>query len=133
MQQLQSIIVIDANGIISGTMQSNSSLKCLTILFLLSGCISKSLFLKAVHGKEETLNLFQRLGLLFIFNEHSSNAKHEEVIVPLVHLFPLDIPAFIRDDSQTKENLNTMIRTGKSLVSDSDSCVCVDNCNALLY
>ena len=133
MQQSQSIIVIDAHGIISGTMQSNSSLKCLTILFLLSGCISKSLFLKAVHGKEETLNLFQRLGLLFIFNDHLSNAKHEEVIVPLVHLFPLDIPAFIQDDSQTKENLNTKIRTGKSLVSDSDSCVCVDNCNALLY
>ena len=133
MQQSQSIIVIDAHGIISGTMQSNSSLKCLTILFLLSGCISKSLFLKAVHGKEETLNLFQRLGLLFIFNDHSSNAKHDEVIVPLVHLFPLDIPAFIQDDSHAKENLNTKKGTGKSLVSDSDSCVCADNCNALLY
>ena len=92
-------------------MKSHSSLKCLSIIFLLSGCVSKSLFLKAIQGGEETLSLFQRLGLVF--------TSHDEVIVPLVHLFPLDIPAFIHDDSQAKDKFNERKEKGKKLVSDS--------------
>jgi methylase of polypeptide subunit release factors len=68
------------------------SLQCLTILFLLAGCVPRSLFLRVVVGGAETMDLLLRLGLVFIFNDPNDN----EMIVPLVHLFPVDIPELIQ-------------------------------------
>lgn len=65
------------------------SLKCLTILFVLAGCIPKRVFLD-IDGGAETLELLLRLGIVFLHDE-----RDQELIVPLVHLFPIDIPDLI--------------------------------------
>ena len=62
-----------------------SSLQVLTTLFLLSSCVPKSLFLQAVVGGEETLNLMIRLGIVYL------SCEENELIVPLIHLFPIEI------------------------------------------
>lgn len=70
------------------------SLKCMTILFVLAGCIPKRVFLNTIDGGRETLELLLRLGIVFVHGEHD-----QELIVPLVHLFPMDIPELIQSGS----------------------------------
>ena len=78
------------------------SLQCLATLFLLSSCIPKQFFLKHVIGGRETLELFLRLGIVFVFDAKqelgTSGEVEEEWVVPLVHLFPLEIPPIRSSD-----------------------------------
>ncbi|KAL7450232.1 hypothetical protein ACHAWC_002187, partial [Mediolabrus comicus] len=66
-----------------------SSLQVFTTLFLLSSCVPKSLFLQAVDGGEETLNLIIRLGIVYLSGDMSN--EENELVVPLIHLFPIEI------------------------------------------
>ena len=68
-----------------------SSLQVLTTLFLLSSCVPKSLFLQAVVGGEETLNLIIRLGIVYLSCAGDMSNEENELIVPLIHLFPIEI------------------------------------------
>ena len=61
-----------------------TSLQCFVALFLLSSCIEMKTFVEVVHFGRETLGLFLRLNLVFV---------DEGYIVPLVHLYALDIPS----------------------------------------
>lgn len=61
-----------------------ASLQCFTALFLLSSCLEIKTFVEAVHCGHETLRLLLRLNLVFVDGG---------CIVPLVHLFALDIPS----------------------------------------
>ena len=79
--------LIDVNS----TLSSVSSLKVLTTLFLLSSCVPVSLFTQTVVGGETTLNLLLRLGLIYLSSDGDSSIDTEWV-VPVVHLFPLQIP-----------------------------------------
>lgn len=74
------------------------SLQCLATLFLLSSCVPKSLFLEVVVGGIATLELLLRLNLVFVKEELGATSRNDgggekEWIVPLVHLFPLDVPS----------------------------------------
>jgi methylase of polypeptide subunit release factors len=60
------------------------SLRCLAALFLLASCVPKRIFIEHVIGGDETLELMLRLGVVFVYDD--------EWVVPLVHLFPLEIP-----------------------------------------
>jgi len=66
------------------------SLQCLATLFLLSSCVPKHIVTESLIGGNDTLELLQRLGLVFIFDHRS--IRKEDWVVPLVHLFPLSIP-----------------------------------------
>ena len=66
------------------------SLQCLATLFLLSSCVPKDIVTDSLLGGNKTLELLQRLGLVFIFNDRL--IRNEDWVVPLVHLFPLSIP-----------------------------------------
>jgi len=66
------------------------SLQCLATLFLLSSCVPKHIVTESLIGGNDTLELLQRLGLVFIFDNRS--IREEDWVVPLVHLFPLSIP-----------------------------------------
>jgi len=79
------------------------SLQCLATLFLLSSCVPKQLLIESIVGGKETLELLLRLGIVFIFDakqgvdERKQSApgdrvEEDEWVVPLIHLFPLDIP-----------------------------------------
>ena len=73
-----------------------SSLQCLTILFVLSSCIPKYIFIKAIDGGENSLNLLLRLGLVFLYNDPVVDSQNDYTkVVPLVHLFPLEISELI--------------------------------------
>lgn len=65
------------------------SLRCLTALFLLASCVPKCLFVEHVVGGDETLTLMSRLGVVFVYDDTDDGS---EWVVPLVHLFPLEIP-----------------------------------------
>ena len=60
------------------------------------------LFLEHIIGGKETLELFLRLGIIFVFDAKQelgiSGEEEEEWVVPLVHLFPLDIPPIRSSD-----------------------------------
>ncbi|KAL7534690.1 hypothetical protein ACHAXR_006497 [Thalassiosira sp. AJA248-18] len=81
------------------------SLQCLATLFLLSSCVPKQLFLKSVIGGEITLELFLRLNIVFIFDAKQelgeSGDEDDEWIVPLVHLFPIEMPS-VRNAEERK-------------------------------
>jgi len=79
--------LIDANS----TTKWMPSLQVLTTLFLLSSCVPLSLFTQTVVGGEDTLNLLLRLGLIYLTSDDGTN-KDGEWVVPVVHLFPLQIP-----------------------------------------
>lgn len=66
------------------------SLQCLATLFLLSSCVPKHIATESLIGGSDTLELLQRFGLVFIFDDKS--IREEDWVVPLVHLFPLEIP-----------------------------------------
>ena len=67
-----------------------SSLQVMVTLFLLSSCVPVMLFTQTVTGGEDALNLLLRLGLVYVSDD--SIGVDGKVIVPLVHLFPLQIP-----------------------------------------
>ena len=67
------------------------SLQCLVTLFLLSSCVPKHIVTKSLIGGSNTLELLEKLGLVFIFDDRS--VRNEDWVVPLVHLFPLAIPS----------------------------------------
>jgi hypothetical protein len=82
---------LDVQNLLSNSEESwKLSLKCLTILFVLAGCIPKRVFLDTIDGGEETLESLLRLGIVFVHDE-----RDQELIVPLVHLFPIDVPELI--------------------------------------
>jgi len=66
------------------------SLQCLATLFLLSSCVPKHIVTESLIGGNDTLELLQRLGLVFICDGRS--IREEDWVVPLVHLFPMEIP-----------------------------------------
>lgn len=84
------------------------SLQILTTLFLLSSCIPKSIFTETLIDGENTLTLLLRLGLVFIFDDETElnlaldEGEKKEWVVPLVHLFPLEIPPLADCGSRTK-------------------------------
>ena len=67
------------------------SLQVLTTLFLLASTVPLSVFSQVVVGGEKTLELLLRLGLVYLSSCDTTN-KDEEWVVPVVHLFPLQIP-----------------------------------------
>ena len=67
------------------------SLQCLAALFLLAGRVPKHLFIQCVVGGDETLQLMTRLGIVFV-TSIDVNDELDEWVVPLVHIFPLEIP-----------------------------------------
>ncbi|KAL7553696.1 hypothetical protein ACHAWF_017016 [Thalassiosira exigua] len=73
-----------------------SSLRCLTTLFLLSSCVPRRIFVDSVVGGDDTLKLMLRLGVICVHDAKKEMAQsfegREEWVVPLIHLFPLDIP-----------------------------------------
>lgn len=77
------------------------SLQCLAALFLLASSVPRKIFVESVIGGEETLELMMRLGIVFLFDEKKElnngmmmeSKLEEEWVVPLVHLFPLEIPS----------------------------------------
>ena len=70
-----------------------STLQVFTTLFLLSSCVPKSLFLLAVVGGEETLNLIIRLGIVYLSCAGDNSNEENELVVPLIHLFPIELPS----------------------------------------
>jgi methylase of polypeptide subunit release factors len=116
---------LDVEKLLSDTNDtSKSSLQCLTILFILASCIPKSIFLRSVYGGVDTLDCLLRLGLVFISNDHASEV---DLIVPLVHLFPLDIPHLIPAKPTDKgiaslnnSNKNKADQNGRSLIFMTD-------------
>jgi len=78
------------------------SLQSLATLFLLASSIPKCVFLRHVIGGQDSLNLLLRLGVVYVFDitkelneDFIRNGGFEgdtEWIVPLVHLFPLEVP-----------------------------------------
>ena len=104
---------LDVQSLLNDTQETwKLSLKCLTILFVLAGCIPKSVFLRVIIGGNETLDLLLRLGLVFLSEEE------EDLVVPTVSLFPMDIPALI--PPATKDVTNDQARNGRSLVIMTD-------------
>jgi len=79
--------LIDVNS----TIEWMPSLQVLTTLFLLSSCVPLPLFIQTVVGGEDTLNLLLRLGLIYLSSDGETN-KDGEWVVPVVHLFPLQLP-----------------------------------------
>ncbi|KAL9189635.1 hypothetical protein ACHAXT_009310 [Thalassiosira profunda] len=59
------------------------SLQCLSTLFILSSCVPKQTFVESVVGGGETLKLLRRLSIILF---------EDDWVVPLVHLFPMDVP-----------------------------------------
>ena len=96
-----------------------SSLQCLTVLFVLSGCIPKNVFLCAIYNGQSTLDLLMRLGLVFISSDHVAHKNEQEWVVPLVHLFPLDIPELIQQP-ENNEAAQCHDGPGRSLVLMTD-------------
>ena len=89
--------VIDTPKVGSTTTSWLTSLQCLATLFLLSSCIPKHILIESLMGGNESFELLQRLGIVFIFDPNSElsgvgQQDKEEWVVPLVHLFPLEIP-----------------------------------------
>jgi methylase of polypeptide subunit release factors len=68
------------------------SLQCLAALFLLASCVPKHLFLQCVVGGDETLQLMTKLGIVFVTSNVVNDDELDEWVVPLIHLFPLEIP-----------------------------------------
>ena len=108
----------DINSLLDETQEAwKSSLKCLTVLFVLSGCIPKEVFLRAIYDGQCTLTLLTRLGLVFTFSDPATIKNSQEWIVPLVHLFPLDVPDLIIGNNEARQCHNGQ---GKSLVLMTD-------------
>lgn len=96
------------------------SLQCLSTLFLLSSCIPKQLLVESIIGGEETLELLLRLGLVFVFDtSHElgdqqkgifprNEGVEEEWVVPLIHLFPLEIPPLRSSDGSSRKHMILM-------------------------
>jgi len=76
---------------INSTEEWLPSLQVLTTLFLLSSCVPSSLFTQTVVGGNDTLDLLLRLGLVYLSPDDNIN-NDGELVVPVVHLFPLQIP-----------------------------------------
>ncbi|KAL3770333.1 hypothetical protein ACHAWU_003553 [Discostella pseudostelligera] len=103
------------------------SLQCLTALFLLSSCVPRKIFLDSIIGGGETLELMLRLGIVFVFNDKKQlsdavikEAKlDEEWVVPLVHLFPLEIPPILRSQTSGAQ-LSTDMKGRKNIVIMTD-------------
>lgn len=70
------------------------SLQVLTTLFLLASTVPLSVFTQVVVGGENTLDLLLRLGLVYLSSSDTTN-EDEEWVIPVVHLFPLQIPQLI--------------------------------------
>ena len=77
------------------------SLRCLAALFLLSSSVPRKVFTESMLGGEDTLELMLRLGIVFLFDERKqlnvvpmekTQLDDDEWVVPLVHLFPIEIP-----------------------------------------
>ena len=77
------------------------SLRCLAALFLLSISVPRKVFTESMLGGEDTLELMLRLGIVFLFDERKqlnvvpmekTQLDDDEWVVPLVHLFPIEIP-----------------------------------------
>jgi len=64
----------------------NSSLKCLVAMFILGLSVPKDILSSKLVGGNDTILLFEELGLAFPCETDPS------VIVPYVHIFPMDIP-----------------------------------------
>ena len=96
------------------------SLRCLAALFLLSSCVPKRLFVEHVVGGEETLELMSRLGVVFVYDDADDGS---EWVVPLVHLFPLELPP-IRTISPSgfgrRHTADDSIIDGKNIVLMTD-------------
>ena len=64
---------------------------------LTPSCVPKNIFIERVVGGDETLRLMAKLGILLVtsnvVNDNISDREElDEWVVPLVHLFPLEIP-----------------------------------------
>ena len=96
------------------------SLQCLTALFLLASCVPKRLFVEHVVGGAETLELMSRLGVVFVYDDTDDGS---EWVVPLVHLFPLEIPP-IRTTSPSgfgrRHADDDSVNVGKNIVLMTD-------------
>jgi methylase of polypeptide subunit release factors len=117
----------------TGTKDDNDewlgSLRCLAALFLLASCVPRHIFVEHVVGGDETLELMLRLGIVFVsenLDDCSSVQRREivnsEWVVPLVHLFPLEIPP-IRSpsspgDGRNADNENSKNRRNIVLMTD---------------
>lgn len=89
-----------------------SSLQCVSSLFLLSSCVPKHLLVESVIGGEETLELLLRLGIVFIsraVDPGNDEAVEDDWVVPLVHLFPLDIPPTLNAPNNEKSWRNKIV------------------------
>lgn len=103
------------------------SLQCLSAVFLLSSCVPRKIFMDSIIGGGETLELMLRLGIVFVFNDKKQLSDavmkvaklDEEWVVPLVHLFPLEIPPIIRSQS-SGAHFSTDMKGKKNVVIMTD-------------
>jgi methylase of polypeptide subunit release factors len=86
------------------------SLQCLAALFLLASCVPKHIFIQCIVGGDETLQLMTQLGIVFV-TSNVVNDELDEWVVPLVHIFPLEIPPVamfpISSSSSAKHGMTT--------------------------
>mmetsp|Transcript_29603 Transcript_29603/g.45159 ORF Transcript_29603/g.45159 Transcript_29603/m.45159 type:complete len:644 (+) Transcript_29603:39-1970(+) len=77
----------------------DSSLKCLVALFLLGYSVPMKILSRHLKGEYETIGLLEKLGLAFPCETDPS------IIVPYVHIFPLQIGILDGGDSETTKPL----------------------------
>lgn len=98
-----------------------SSLRCLVAMFLLGFAVPKDILSTNLIGGEDTIALLESLGLAFPCENDSS------IIVPYVHLFPLEIPA-VRD--ATHGNVTNVESNSHHFdMDDTRSLVIVTDCH----
>ena len=73
-----------------------ASLKCFVLLFLLGFALPRDLLVNHIIGGEDTIELMERLGFLF------SCETNPSIMVPYVHLFPLDVDVVGDSNSDTE-------------------------------
>lgn len=76
---------------LDGTNSWLPSLQCLATLFLLSSCVPKHVVVDSLNGGYEALDLLLKLGIV---------AEEEELVVPLVHLFPIQMRSLSSSGSE---------------------------------
>ncbi len=102
------------------------SLRCLTALFLLSSSVPKKIFMESIIGGGETLQLMMRLGIVFLFDEKKElndglmmeTKLDEEWVVPVVHLFPLELPPIRSTASGVRGSTDINKRKNMVLMTD---------------
>lgn len=107
-----------------GRLNAIDRMESILTLQFLPPTVPKDILSKHLIGGEETISLFESLGLAFPCESDSS------VIVPYVHLFPLEVPMVVCNAEQGDERNDACKRdTCTSYRNDTKSVVIVTDCH----